>query len=140
MSQGIVIDGKRTLYSSTVAALKVPVDDYGDILDEETKQFLVETFYDDLESMAVHQNISAGIAEKKNEESSDLSSPEVTTEIVDTTAPEKSDVSSVSSRDILEDSSNTSFPNSRLNKEAEGTSRPEYKEVRSDTSLVFTLQ
>jgi hypothetical protein len=128
----------------------VPVDDYGDIPDEEIEQIpdeeieqlIVEIFDDDDESMAVHPNIIAGSAEKKNEESSDLSSPVVTTEIVDATAPEKSDDSSVffPSRDILEDSSNPSFPNSRLNNEAEGTSRLEYKEVRSDTSLVFTLQ
>jgi hypothetical protein len=137
MSQVIVIDGKGPLYSSTGAALRVPIDDYGDILDD-----LFEIFDDYDESMAVHQNIIADIAERKNEEPSDLSSPEVTTEIVDATAPGKSDDSSVffSGRDILEDSSNPSFPHSRLNNQAKGTSRPENKEVRSDTSLVFTLQ
>lgn len=140
MSQVIVIDGKGPLYSSTGAALRVPIDDYGDILDD-----LFEIFDEYDESMAIHQNIIADIAERKNEESSDLSSPVVTTEIVDVTAPGKSDDSSVffSGRDILEDSSNPSFPNSRLNNEVEGASRPENKEVRCDrfdTSLVFTLQ
>ena len=137
MSQVIVIDGKGPLFSSTGAALRVPIDDYGDILDD-----LFEIFDEYDESMAIHQNIIADIAERKNEESSDLSSPVVTTEIVDVTAPGKSDDSSVffSGRDILEDSSNPSFPHSRLTNEAEGTSRPKNKEVRSDTSLVFALQ
>ncbi|MGK3745401.1 MAG: hypothetical protein ACI90V_012262 [Bacillariaceae sp.] len=138
MSQSIAKDGKGTPHSSTGVALNIPVEVCGAILDEETKRFLVEWFNGDDESTAVHQDIITSIAEKKTEESSGFSGAAASTISVVTTGQERFDDSSVFFSAIpviiLEDSSNPSFPNNRLNNEAEGLSRREYKEVRSDTS------